>query len=486
MSNITPPPTVRRPSELSDLRRRLRAADAVRARRAAVLEATRALMWADDIPTACGVLADAAMGLEGAAGAWVTLVGAPPGALASVRGDGPGAGRTASPGTRVDGWQQAGDDVIVTPLVAAGVLEGHLWMRGTPGPRRAPADDDLLVLAGLAAGAVARIAALAAARRQAAIAQAVIDAAPDAIALVTDDGARLVTNARHRAAEASPAGLPAPDEGTAALGVPVEHAGRSWVRTTAPVVTADGERLGRVVVHRDVTAEREAARARDEFLAMVSHELRTPLTSVVGYLDALAEGDAGPLHDDQRTMVGVALRNAERLRRIVGDLLALAHARAGGMAVLPSDGDLARAAREAVVSATPAALARGVTLRGPDGDGVPATFDPERMGQVIDNLVGNALAYCPAGSTVSVSARSGGGWAEVRVADDGPGIPARERERVFDAFARGATARGTRGTGLGLAVCRDIAEAHGGSISLDDGAASGTAVVVRIPTRSAR
>jgi signal transduction histidine kinase len=238
--------------------------------------------------------------------------------------------------------------------------------------------------------------------------------------------------------------------------------------------------VGRLFVHRDVSAVREAERAKDEFLALVSHELRTPLTSVIGYLELLLDGEAGPLVGDQRRFTEVAERNARRLLRLVGDLLVVAQAEAGRLGLATGPVDLEALALERIEAARPAAEAAGVALAA-RGEPVLVDGDRGRLGQVIDNLLGNAVRHTPAGGAVRLEVALRDGTALVEVADSGPGIPAAELPHVFGRFWRGRGAHGTAGSGLGLAICQLIGEAHGGTVEAASPPGGGAVMRLRLP-----
>ncbi len=478
------------------LRRMLREREVAERRRGCMLRASQALIVADSEDAILAAVSDAAVDLACASGAEVVLVDRPDGAL--VADD--------------LAWDADVPGVLVAPLRAASVPTGNLRLHDVPRPLAPGVADDLLVLAWQAGAALVRVRALHEAHRQAGIAQAVLDAAPDAIVLVDDAGRDIACNPGYREsrtvlgplhpAHVSPHQIAALEDADAyvaeltRLASAVDETSvweyrhgtpaRTVVRYTAPVTDAAGGRLGRVFVHRDVTAERRALQARDDFLALVSHELRTPLTSVVGYLELLTAGEAGDLSHAQRGAVDVAHRNALRLHRMVGDLLTVAQARAGGLALVPHHEDVAALARHAVASAVPAARARGIHVSAdlPDAP-VYAVVDGQRVGQVLDNLLGNAIAYCCADDRVDVTVRQGDHDVEIRVADSGPGIPAAERERVFGAFQRGDGSRGLPGSGLGLAISRAIVEAHGGTLVLDPATDRGAHFTARLPLAAA-
>jgi len=243
----------------------------------------------------------------------------------------------------------------------------------------------------------------------------------------------------------------------------------------------DGHFTGAALAYKDVTDFMRALRVKDEFVASVSHELRTPLTSIRGYVDLLRERDDLP--DDASHFLGVVARNAERLGRLVADLLHSAQAGLGPMQVVRTRGDLAHIVREAVAAAAPAATFEGVTMESEILGELVLAMDRDRMRQVADNLISNALKYTPHGGRVTVRLRVDGERAELSVRDTGIGIDARDRDRLFTRFfrSRQAAERNIQGVGLGLAIARSIVESHGGRIEVDSELGEGSEFRVRIP-----
>jgi signal transduction histidine kinase len=229
---------------------------------------------------------------------------------------------------------------------------------------------------------------------------------------------------------------------------------------------------------------RELDRLKDELVSLVSHELRTPLTSVRGYVELLLDDHA--LTPDQRRFLGIVDRNSRRLLELVSDLLLLAQLDAGKLALEKRPVDLERLVRECVETASPEAEARGLELvvhaeRLPDVLG-----DRVRLGQVLDNLVSNALKFTPSGGRVEVRLDVTDGAAVVEVADTGLGIPLEEQAHLFDRFFRSSRAEenAVPGTGLGLAITKAIVERHGGRIALRSSEGNGTTVRVELPLRT--
>ncbi|MFS0704632.1 ATP-binding protein [Cellulomonas sp. 179-A 9B4 NHS] len=245
---------------------------------------------------------------------------------------------------------------------------------------------------------------------------------------------------------------------------------------------ADGSVGGYVVVATDVTAEREAARLKDQFLGLVSHELRTPLTSVLGYLELLLDGTE-PLSDEQREYLTVVERNARRQLRLVSDLLLSAQVDAGTFAITPQAADLGAVARASLASAAPAAEQARVTLV-PAIEDAPLQADPVRLGQVVDNLVSNALKFTPQGGSVRVEvAPTAEGGAHLAVSDTGIGIPADELGNLASRFFRATNAarRAIPGVGLGLSITKAVVDAHGGRLDVQSTVGEGTTFLVTLP-----
>lgn len=258
--------------------------------------------------------------------------------------------------------------------------------------------------------------------------------------------------------------------------------------TVHPAVTRrtepDGSVAGYVVVATDVTAEREAARLKDQFVGLVSHELRTPLTAVLGYVELLLDGTE-ELTDDQREYLGIIDRNARRQLRLVSDLLLSAQVEAGTFAISPVDVDLAAVAEASVISAGPTAATAGVTVVA-DVRPAPLRGDPVRLGQAVDNLVSNALKFTPSGGTVRVRvAPAADGGAVLAVEDTGIGIPAEELAHLTERFYRASTAtvRAIPGVGLGLSITKAVVEAHGGTVRIASTVGEGTTFTLTLPAR---
>ncbi len=229
-----------------------------------------------------------------------------------------------------------------------------------------------------------------------------------------------------------------------------------------PVVDRAGVRLGLGVTLRDVTAERELQRAKDELVSVVSHELRTPLTSVVGFAELLLTRDVGEA--ERRRFLEVILHEGQRLSTLVSNFLDMGRMESEAPALdrrATSVALLLEEARQAAGEDTD----RPITLDVPAGL-PPVLVDRDATQRVLAHLLANARKYSPPGGEVRLSACGGDGVVEIAVQDRGLGLSPEVLPRVFERFFRADNSdrRAIRGTGLGLTICRQVVEAHGGRI----------------------
>jgi signal transduction histidine kinase len=221
-----------------------------------------------------------------------------------------------------------------------------------------------------------------------------------------------------------------------------------------------------VQLRLDIRRRGEVERIKDELMSVVSHELRTPLTSIRGSLGLLASGKLGPLSPQGERMVRIATQNADRLVRLIGDMLDLERLESGMLELERAWTDAADVVRRAADTLRPAATEAGVGVETAIPAGLRVRVDADRVEQVILNLLSNAVKFSPAGSWVRVTAERRGAEVLFAVVDRGRGIPAAQLERVFERFHQvdSSDARQKGGTGLGLAICRSIVQQHGGRI----------------------
>ncbi|CAN5558160.1 hypothetical protein BH11ACT8_BH11ACT8_23370 [soil metagenome] len=256
---------------------------------------------------------------------------------------------------------------------------------------------------------------------------------------------------------------------------------RALAVSARPVSDAAGGFAGAALAYTDITDLMRAIQTRDAFLAAVSHELRTPLTSVVGHLEMLL--DSGQLDRSLVRQVVVAQRNADRLGRLVSDLLESAQHRAGPLVLDRAPVDVGLLVVESVESAELVAEAAGIELRVVPAPRAMVDADQEKLRQVIDNLISNALKYTDRGGRVEVRVQTEEGELTVIVSDDGIGIGAEDQAQLFTPFFRSERARErpVSGVGLGLGICEAIVVAHGGRIDVVSAVGEGTTVAVSLP-----
>ncbi len=247
------------------------------------------------------------------------------------------------------------------------------------------------------------------------------------------------------------------------------------------VRSPSGERLGAALAYQEVTDLMRAMQAKDQFVSSVSHELRTPLTSILGHVEMM--GDRVGLPPDLAAQLRVVHRNTVRLRALVSDLLHVAQAEEGSLALQRAEVDLCAVVIEAVDSSRPAAESAQVSVEVDVPGAVPALVDAHRIRQVLDNLISNAVKYTEPGGRVRVRGRRTPHTVEIEVHDTGIGIGADEVGLVFSRFFRGGGALGRQitGTGLGLNIVNSIVKAHGGSVTLESQEGVGSTFRVSLP-----
>lgn len=276
------------------------------------------------------------------------------------------------------------------------------------------------------------------------------------------------------------AGAPSPLREEVRVGDVVLHS------IVSPVTDRAGERVGVVVVLRDMTEAKALARRQSEFVSVVSHELRTPLTSITGALDIVLSEYAGRVGEKQRRYMQMARDACSRLNMIVDDLLDVARSENGRMPMQFTPLRLDELGREVAERFLAAAATKGIDLRVEiDDEQIRIVGDADRLTQVLNNLLSNALKFTPDGGVIdvevfgpSVAANHVG----VSVFNNGEPIPEEDRERIFDKFEQlqASTTRRVGGTGLGLAISRSIIEAHSGRIWVES-SPGGTRFVFTLP-----
>ncbi|HSW41216.1 MAG TPA: HAMP domain-containing sensor histidine kinase [Patescibacteria group bacterium] len=228
----------------------------------------------------------------------------------------------------------------------------------------------------------------------------------------------------------------------------------------------------------------ELERLRTDFLSTIAHELRTPLTAIRTCVGVLRDPATSPSPAEIETLLGTIERNADRMQRVVGDILELARFRTGQIVLQLRPFEAGAMARGAVASLAPLAAERGQTIEiDVPGSPVRVFGDHRRLEQALVNLISNAVKYGPAGGTIAVRVRPVGRSVAWTVADEGPGIPVNEQPHLFERFFVGQSQRdaGGRGVGLGLPTALAIAQAHGGAVDVTSAPGYGSVFSIVVP-----
>jgi signal transduction histidine kinase len=238
-------------------------------------------------------------------------------------------------------------------------------------------------------------------------------------------------------------------------------------------------------------------RVKSDFISIAAHELRTPLTSIVGYLDLFSEGRFGEMPSDMVRPMGSVRRNAHRLKRLVDDMLNVSLIESGSVVLRREPVDLGEVVREVVMELLPLAHARKQTVDTKIEPLAQLDADRDKLHQIAVNLLSNAIRYTPESGEITICVdeapreRYAGGWARLRVRDNGVGISEEDRQRIFDPFAhpkpvKHHTSAWPDSAGLGLYIARGLIELHGGLITVDSQPDVFTEFTVLLPFKQPR
>lgn len=238
--------------------------------------------------------------------------------------------------------------------------------------------------------------------------------------------------------------------------------------SSAVIENENGQTVGMVSVLSDITKQKEVERLKSSFVANVTHELRTPLVSIDKAITFLLDNSGGKLTENQQQFLSIASRNCKRLSLLINDLLDMAKLEAGKMTVVLTAGSIDKVIGESMEGLTAWANAKAVALVKQVPENLPLVkIDAERIIQVLNNLIGNAIKFTPANGTITVSAQP---YNEhevvVSVQDTGVGIAKNEVNKIFDKFYQAGerVVTGVSGTGIGLSIAKEVVQLHGGKI----------------------
>ncbi len=252
--------------------------------------------------------------------------------------------------------------------------------------------------------------------------------------------------------------------------------------------------IGFLYMVKDITEKnryerrlKELDSMKSDFVSNVSHELRTPLTAIKGSVDNMLDGIVGPVTEKQARYLNRIKSNADRLGRLIGDLLDLSRIESGKLDLRQAGIPLTSVMKEVADSLRPIAAEKLINIEVVSNeDGVEAWADRDKVVQILTNLIGNAVKFTPGNGRVAVSVeKADGHWLKLSVADNGPGIPADEASKIFDKFYQVGQAKKhvAKGTGLGLAICKALVEMHGGKIWFENLAGGGCVFSFTLPGR---
>jgi PAS domain S-box-containing protein len=270
----------------------------------------------------------------------------------------------------------------------------------------------------------------------------------------------------------------------------IEWDQRTFSTSMAPVQTSDGENIGTVTVFRDITQETQLEKMKDNFVAVVSHELRTPLNAIMGHAEIMKEAVYGPLNEKQASITERIMVNVKRLLGLVGDLLDEAQIRAGKLSIRPEYIQTGSLLENLHASMDKITADKGLSIISELDPAMPAQMvgDPQRIQQILINLVGNAIKFTEMGAIrVNINRIDSKHW-KIEVADNGIGISENEIPYIFDTFRQAnnmeVSTRMHGGVGLGLSIVKQLVELMGGEIHAKSENGKGSTFTVTLPLKT--
>lgn len=254
--------------------------------------------------------------------------------------------------------------------------------------------------------------------------------------------------------------------------------------TISPVRDNEGRLVAFVGIQNDITARIEAEERISDFYSIVSHELRTPISKIKSSLAVIADGEAGPVSESIARFVDIAIKAADSLWQLLENILDFKKLESGNFRLLRQRLQLAQLVESAVAEFQPVAQAASITVKCNCLASSTVDADGQRIVQVLENLLSNAVKFSPPMSEVTVRVLSSEGRrARVEVSDLGPGIAPADVSKLFEKFQQLELPdkRSRGGTGLGLAVCKAIIEAHGGSVGVESESGAGSTFWFELP-----
>lgn len=262
----------------------------------------------------------------------------------------------------------------------------------------------------------------------------------------------------------------------------------------SPITDQEGHVIGFLHLAKDITEKKrfeqrlkDLDQMKSDFVSNVSHELRTPLTAIKGSVDNMLDGITGALNEKQTRYLTRIKSNADRLTRLINNILDLSRIEAGKIDLKPTYLSLAALAQEVAESIRPVAVEKLISLEVASRDlTATAWADRDKITQVLMNLVGNAVKFTtPHGKVTVAVQRDGDQWAQISVTDTGPGIPSEEAKKIFDRFYQISRPgkQKTKGTGLGLSISKALVEMHGGKIWVESEVGRGSTFAFTLPAQ---